>query len=231
VLLGAVIWSFRRRDSAGRFLGMHAVSTLAVFAALSPLHRIQPHWPLAGYLTALVALGWACLDSRRFRVGWTVGVALGGALTALLLTAALSPGLLFRLGGQPQGTSLTEPWGLKEAGPLLVPRIPPDGFLLAENHGIAASLQFSSGVPVHWYSRNLHGREFLRWEDYAALAGRDALFVDTKPLSEREDVRRMIEGGFDAIGPTEPLLVTWRGRPARTLYLTVCRGFRGQPPP
>lgn len=229
VLVGALAWARRRRDSEGAFLWLHAVPTFAVFGALSFLHHIELHWPLLGYPTALVALGLACQDSPRFRAGWRWGVGVGGALVFLMLLVGCLPGLLFRF-GRAEGSSLTEPWGLQEAGPLLARRLPAGAFLLAENHGIAASLQFSSGVPVHWYSRNLHGREFLRWEDYAALGGRDGLFVDTKPLEEREDVRRMLQAGFAELGPSERLLVSWRGRPARTLWLTPCRGFRGQPP-
>lgn len=231
VLVGALVWSARRRDRQGAFLLAHALPTLAVFGAFSFLHAIQPHWPLAGWLPALVALGLAADERARFRVGWGWGVGTGGALTMLLLAAAVAPGLLFGVAGRPEGSSLTEPWALREAGPILARRVPGGGFLLAENHGIAASLQFSSGVPVHWYSRNLHGREYLRWEDYGALGGRDALFVDVRPLSERGDVRTMLEAAFEEVGASQPLLVSWEGRPARTLYLANCRGFRGQPPP
>ena len=231
VLLGALVWAARRRDREGSFLVLHALPTLVLFGLAAFMHRIQPHWPLAGYLTALVALGWAASALPRFRTGWWYGVLTGGFLTAVLLLAAVAPGLVFAVAGKPDGTSITEPYALKEAGPILAGRVPPGAFLLAENHGIAASLQFSSGVEVHWYSRNLHGREYLRWEDYGALRGREALFVDVKPLAERADVKALLEGAFEEVGTCQPLRVDWRGRPARTLYLTPCRGFRGQPPP
>lgn len=230
-LLGALVWSARRHDRAGSFLVLHAVPTLAAFALLSFPQRIQPHWPLVAYLPALAALGQACRDSARFRAWWRVGVVTGGALTAVLLLAAVAPGLLFQVAGGPDGSSLTEPYALREAGPIVAGRVPPEGFLLAENHGIAASLQFSSGRVVHWYSLNLHGREYLRWEDYASLRGREALFVDVRPMADRPDVRALLAGAFQEVGDCRPLRIDWRGRPARTLYLTPCRGFRGLPPP
>lgn len=229
-LLGAQVWSARRWDRAGSFAVLYTAPILAVFALLSFSLRVQPHWPLVAFLPALAALGRAACGSASIRSWWRVGVVTGGALTALLLLAFVTPDLLFRVVGRPGGSSLTEPFALKEAGPILAGRVPAGGFLVAESHGVAAPLEFSSGRTVHWYSLNLHGREYLRWEDYASLRGREALFVDVAPLADRPDVRALLERAFQRVGDCQPLRMDWHGRPARTLYLTPCQGFRGQPP-
>ncbi|HXE71553.1 MAG TPA: glycosyltransferase family 39 protein [Candidatus Nitrosotenuis sp.] len=230
VLVGAVAWAWRRGGREGSFLALHAALPFAFFLLLALGQRVQPHWPLVAYLTALPALGWACLESPRFRLGWSLGVGLSGSLVALALAVfALAPGLFF-LPPYEWRASLTEPWGFAGLGRRLASEAG-DRFLLAENHGTAGALTFYSGQTVHWYSKNLHGREFLRWEDYSALRGRDALFVDTRPLEERPDVRQMLAGAFQEVGPTETVVIHWQGRPARTFYLTSCRGFTGQPPP
>lgn len=231
-LWAAVVWAMLQKTEAGSFVGLQALVTLGVFGLVSFQHRIQPHWPLIGYLTAFVALGLACdgTHAKRFRRAWKYGVVSGFGLLALAFGMLLSPGALFWLAGRPGGSSVTAPFGMAAFGPMLARRSPGD-FLLAENHGVAASLEFYSHRRVHWYSRNLHGREYLQWEDYRALKGRNALFIDVHPMSARPDVRSMLAHAFHAIGATRRVLVRWHGHPARAFYLTELKGFRGHGPP
>lgn len=229
-LMAVVGFGRQSRNEAERFLAYHSLVPLAFFALLALLHRQIPHWPLVGYLAALAATGPASRASRGLRRTWGAAVALGGFLTVAALGTALVPSLLFLAAGKSDGASITEPYAYRGLARIVEKR--KEGrFVVTENHGLTSALWFYTGEPVHWFSRNLHGREFLRWEDYTALRGRDALFVDTLPLARRPDVRELLARGFQEVGEEEALLVTWHGRPARTFYRVRCNGFRGLPPP
>ena len=186
----------------------------------------MPHWPLIAYPTGLIALG---LLGEQYPRLWKWSVGVGYGFLTLLVTIGLYPYLLFHALQAERGSSLTEPYGVVQLGRFLAEERQ-DATVFADNHGLAATLQFYSEKKIYWYSKNLHGRQFLLWDDYSSLNGREVLFIDTKPLLERPDVLQLLQENFETVEHTREYLANWNGEPARTFYLTTCRNFRGKPP-
>jgi len=229
-LLSAVVWAWRQKDEAGRFLGIHFAVPMAPFVAFSFFHKIEPQWPLIAYFPAFVALGLACEKSAALARWWRPSIVLGGALTLFMLSLPIFPQTLFWIyRNRPEGVSALQPFAFAEMAQAVASEAG-DRFIVTQDHGFSSVITFYSGVPAHWFSYNLHGREFLNWEDYPSLKGRDALFVDWWNPEKREGRRWLLEQAFEQVGHPKPLLIKWHGRPARTFEIWECKGFRGKPP-
>ena len=228
ILLGALIYaslsSLGVSSDLTNFLRAHTLVPLGLFSLASLQHKIMPHWPLLAYLTALVALG---LQSRNSSRLWKYSCLGGASLSLVLLGVGLNPSLLHKLTDPQNGGSLTEPYAMESLAQHLKGSKEP---VITENHGLTATLEYALGRKVFWYSRNLHGRQFLFWDDYERLAGLDFTFVDTSDLNERPDVKEMLQDSFSSVGPTEIFRASYAGRTAQTFYLTRCTGFKGFEP-
>lgn len=228
-MLMALVSTWREGRPEGRFLGWHYMIPMAPFAAYACVHRVEPQWPIVAWLPALVALGVAAERSPRLASAWKGGLAVGIPLTALLLGVGLFPRLLFAALGRPEGVSATQPFAFAELARVASDRA--EGrLLMTPEHGYTSALQFYGAGPVHWYSYNLHGRQFLAWEDYAAMKGRDALFIDACDPRKEAYTRLILRLAFETVGAPEAVTIAWNGLPARTFWLWPCKGFRGQPP-
>lgn len=208
LLLWALLqgWRRRRDDAVAALLawaGLALVLVYFLFGLFGDDLRFRWHWPLQGYVPALLLLG-LCVTQRRLARGWLVGAyALAGlglavALAYLLLAATPSAtGLLARYKAFPYNFV-----GWNEAAAQtrqLLSAQPPETPLVADNFLLAAELDFQLDGQQTIYAldhpRNVkHGRapQLALWRRdeqglRQALAGRRVLLVVEETTgSERE---------------------------------------------
>jgi hypothetical protein len=237
--IAAALHGAEPRDPSRLYLLAFGALPLAVFGALSLRYRIFPHWTIAGY-PFLFVLG-ALLDDRadakraqlRSRAA-AISLAFAFILSALLYLGIASPGLQ---------SYFVRPGRMNEmfAYPELTRQLAsirreaiPDGkaFILTDSYSRTSSLWYYLGGQAYLIPRvSIMGKEFLNWQSFDDLTGRDALYVDTRPLKERDDVRSFLEGAFTKLGPEQLIRTRTRSVLRRDeivmtdFYVTLCRGF------
>ncbi len=195
-----------------------------------PISHVQVYWTLCTYLSLFPLLGLWYAQSRRSSYAWPA-VILAFLPLAIATSAVVVPSVMFRLAGRPQGTGLTEMYGMSslerkiESVRSHMPR-PSQTFFAAEDHRLASQLSLMSGESALMFTTDARGLEYLRWEDPKVLAGDDCVLVMRRAfVPERTALRKRLRVCFDRVGKSHAFLCTWHGRPAQTFYLARCYGF------
>lgn len=208
LLLWVLLWAWRRRHDDAviallAWAGLAMVLVYFLFGLFGDDLRFRWHWPLQGYVPALLLLGLG-VTRRHVARGWLLpayalaGLGLAVALAYLLLAATpAATGLLARYKAFPYNFV-----GWNEAAAQtreLLAAQPADTVLVADNFLLAAELdfQFDGAEPLYSldHPRNVkHGRapQLALWQRderglRQALAGRRVLLVVEETTgSERE---------------------------------------------
>ncbi|HLU39216.1 MAG TPA: glycosyltransferase family 39 protein [Planctomycetota bacterium] len=245
----AVLACLRRRLAAplAKAAMLCVLVPLAGFALVSLRREVGAHWTAAPWTGALVllAVAFALRDpwtGRRWaRVAWRGSWALSLVVLAAAHAFAAAPHAFARLevaGGQPRRV-LRNLFGWPEVGRAVAAacaalRAEPDSqgvFVAAGQYGTAAAIAFyTPGRPqvALWGALRNHGRSYAQWDDWAALRGRDAVFVSKRPLADWEV--RLLQERFAVVGPVERIPITVGGEEGNAFYLVRCRRFDGRPP-
>jgi hypothetical protein len=107
-------------------------------------------------------------------------------------------------------------------------------FVLTDSYARSSSLSYYTGRQVYLITRTqIMGKEFLRWQDMNALAGKDAIYIDIMPLSQRQDIAGILKASFRTVEPEQvwPIhssssLLRKEDYLIKNFYVTVCRDFR-----
>ncbi len=239
-LLLAITWALvaglrrlaRRGARPGRasaqvaFLLAFCLPALALFGGLSLFSLVKPNWLTPAYVGAILLAVRLVPAPRVWR--WQLGFAL--PLFALALVEVLGYAVPVRsddtwfgwrdLAGQVERRA-------REAGA---------AFVFADDvYKTTAELRFYSDVPA--YAGNVLGRRALQFdhlgEDLRALAGKDALFLDSRPGEEDGGGRRSgavpqaLAERFEQVDELEPITVHRGERLVRKFLVFRCRGYRG----
>jgi undecaprenyl-diphosphatase len=222
------LWRVRRPNG---LLFWPAAVPLLLFAGVSLTHKVEPHWPLVAYLTGTVALALVAENSRNMSRTLDAGLVLAFFMTGLLVLVPIFPSLLFTFKHSPEGTATTQIFAYPQLGGYLRDKAG-DNLVFTGNNGISSALEFYSKMPIHYYSSNLHGREYLDWEDYSALRGRNAWYIEPgTPGEEQAQLLATLNDAFDHVGEPILLPIYWHGFVARTFAIYPCSGFKGHGPP
>lgn len=223
-------WSWReaRAREPVRLALCMSVPVLGLFTAASLFTLVQVYWVLCGLLALFPLMGrWFVerVDGRRGRA-WGIAAAALAVIPVLLgAILVLQPDGMFRLLGRPQGSGVTEMYGMAalgrklEAERLQMPD-PSTAFLVALDFRLAGQAAMQVASPVLLLGVDVRGREALRWQNAAEQAGRDAVMFTRDP-----------PGGtplraFDCVDPPQPCELRYGSHVARVFYLTRCYGFR-----
>jgi 4-amino-4-deoxy-L-arabinose transferase-like glycosyltransferase len=109
----------------------------------------------------------------------------------------------------------------------------PNSFIFsADDYKTSAVLNFYLDEMV--YSKNIIGERALQFDfigsDLNALAGKNALFIDSDPSFSHEDntlndLPHPLSGYFDTVIPLDPIFVTKTGRVLRKFSIYVCKNY------
>ena len=214
-LLLAALWQcWRRRGEAAHWAvfawsGIVFVVGYFLLGLFADDVRFRVHWPLPGYVPALVALPVVIGGARRWLVPALALAAFGSVVALGYLALATRPApamLLAHVKAFPENFV-----GWREAGALTrehvaaVRRDAPDALLVADNFLLAAELdyQLDGARPVYVLDHKLnakHGRapQLALWaRDEAALAatpGRPVLLVVEESAGRDRDKKEWIDG-------------------------------------
>lgn len=247
---------WRESDPGVRFLWWLSAPMFGMFLAFSLKTAEEPNWPVTAYLSGLVlAAAWLAdqlqSPSRVYR--WVVGTGLvtacglGLTLTVLMHRTDLVYPQMARLVGAPKPE---RPYPLRRLDPTC--RLRGWRILAAEVDRLRADLQAAGVEPVvaasSWtlpgelgfycaghptvYSLGLaqgdRHSQYDLWRpnpvwDAEAFRGRTFLFVG--------DLGPVLQGAFEQIEAPVRVIHYEAGQPLAGWTVTICRGFRGLPPP
>jgi hypothetical protein len=237
-LISLVTVLIRKDENRGKYLFLGAFGALPIlaFALVSLRSEVFPHWTMAGYpplfiLSAIAFVGWE--DSRnRFKAGFVkFSIGFGIALCCLAYFALVSPGVqaYFVKAGVVNEIysyeSLTQKIHQAVDGK-------PNMFVLTDSYARSASLTYYTKRPAFLIARTqIMGMEFLRWQDFNLLLGRDALYIDNQTRYDRHDIQEYLTASFASLD-NEQVWNIYLTRPdgktylAHRFFVTVCRNLR-----
>lgn len=203
----------------------------ATCVGLSPFAWVKMNWAMPAYVAG-VLLAARALGRRGWR--WHLGTA---ALVHLLLAVELV--------AYPVLPSNEEAWfGWDELAARAEARAAahPGAFVFAgDNYRTTAELRFYG--PRHGLTR-AYGMDVIGWnalgyeyvgENLSALAGRDAVFLRSEPLTgpstETERYLAQARRYFARVREVEPITIRRRGRVVRRFRVFFCTGYRGPTDP
>lgn len=203
------------------------------------------HWTVAAWFGALLwcAVSWSCgrawLGPRLVR--WSAGICLAmlaGAHVALHLPPSWFD---LELAWGPRKKSVNvrairELYGWRELGARVAATLRDLGqesrgapFLLGSNYGIASAARFyTPGHPESflWVGPGIrHGQGYRHWSDFAALRGRNAVYVTKRRV---EQALPSLRRHFARVGDPEELVIERGDYAVRSFFLVRCYGFDGR---
>jgi len=225
------IQAARARTSWGRLALWSALPMTAVIVALGVVERVEIYW-LYGPFVTLVGVGAALavkLPWRRATWAWVVVPSV--VLSAPLLAVAAAPSHTVAPAIRAFGHDLTN------NGPFEIFTYPKLGrdvaaearrrhaMVMTDGYGLSSLLDFYGGVPPVVIGYDRQGRQARTWFNHDADPA-TAIFVDKEPLATRPDFVRQLGRACDEVVPDGTRTYRYEGIPARTYYLTLCRGMR-----
>jgi len=242
---------FLGQDEKHLFCAAAALPILLFFAGVSIYERVEMYWPVAGYLSLCISTALliteltSLLKKGVLRTLWLLTLILTFlglfSITGALYVCALNPTLVVTTvarvsdkgNGNYRGNGLIEMYAYKELADLIMAKQAAMGgrervFIMSDNYSLACALSYYTGQQVHIYPPlNMQGREYQRWENYSALKGMDAFFIDRFPTIEREDIKHIFSENFQDYTIQELHAIKREGTIVKTFCITHCRGFKG----
>lgn len=211
-----------RLASPRLFLACFTAPLLAAFGLVSLFTRVKANWLLPAWLGgALLAAAWGA----RRTVSWNLGFS--AVFHAVLVTWILVYPVPLRTDDTWFG------WSTLAARVQSVRAGYPGAFVFADDeYKTTAELGFYGVEDV--FAGNVVGRRALQYDhvgtDLGALAGRDALFLDSAPHDATPDrsgrVPPKLEPWFASVEELDPIVLEHRGFVARKFHVYLCRGYR-----
>ncbi|MBN1556623.1 MAG: glycosyltransferase family 39 protein [Lentisphaerae bacterium] len=253
-IFGAVaVWRAGRRgtrqgDAVAMWVAAAGALPLLYFLFTSLTRRVGLHWPAVGWMAALPAAAAGERRSPRSRMLWSVSLA-AAALLTLAAHGALHVPVRWLAAAGAEGDDngrfsmeqQKERFGWRELGQRVaetraeIRDADPGGgevFILCDQYGLAAATAFyTPGQPVThlWARRRTHGENYRYWTDFAALEGRNAVYV-SKYRGRAIRARHRLRRHFKGLDHLETLPVRVDGIKVREFFLRRCYRFDGRTP-
>jgi len=239
VIWGVCISGYRGlKLQSDKYLLLFCLSApLLLFVALLALGgRSEANWPAAGYITGAIAAVYVLAEKYRAgqrptRVIIMASLALTLALGILTTSIAYYPAFAYKIGIRmpPKNDPANRLYGWKTLGEEVsgvLKNMPAGTFVAAGGYGQAGELAFYvAGQPEVFELPT--GRRFSQydfWNKNMDVAGKDAVFADYKPMSEKA------KSLFGKVKPEIYLIIRDRnsGLTRREFYIYRCYDY--QPP-
>ncbi len=221
----------RRPDDPGRsVIRVAAAVPVVVFGALAVRAEIAPHWVLPGVVPAAAMLATTQFRWRRGLVvaGGVMGLALSGALVAVVRFPETLLGVEWSYAGQPQRIStskLSALIGTDDIVREVERRLRPGELMASESYSVVHEFAFRSHgrLPTRLanVNRGSHGLASLYWYAPDDLVGADVLFV-----TKRDGFDDRLRELFADVVEEDPIVVRLDGEPVRRMRVLRCRDLR-----
>lgn len=223
----------RLHDDKHLFLFSLSAPIMLFIAFLSIGGRTEANWPASGYIAGIVSAVYVVAEKykhgssiRRFliAVSFAVTVALGLFISAI----AHYPALLDKIGINlpPDKDPAGRLYGWKDLGNEVsdvLSTMSSGSFVAARDYGLAAELAFyvKDRPEVYEIPAQRRRSQYDFWNDFYAVKGKDAVFVDAGPMSKEA------EALFSRVEPAGRLLIRSKNGIRWEFYLYKCYGYKG----
>jgi len=240
VIYGLCICAYRgiiRQDDKHLMLFCLSGPVIIFIAFLSIGGRTEANWPISGYITGGIAgvavfseiySKGAKVAKYVIRTAFVLTLALGGfALVVVSYPTLLNTTLGITL--PPRLDPANRLYGWKQLGvevSKILKTMPEGSFVSSKDYGLNALLAFYvDGNPQVYeipVGRRMSQYDF--WNDTIPVLGKDAVFVDKRPLSDNR-----IKDLFTRIELTKHLIIYQdnTGKIRKQLYIYKCFNFKG----
>ncbi len=219
----AMFLTFRKKFDRARWLLPFAVLPVGVFTLIGATIPIMPHWPMPGYLAAIILAaiwmaGWQRLRLNRFLK--TSGITT--LVIALVIPLQAATGVLpinkkvdMTLDGQgwQEVVGHLEAQGLLKGG---------NSFLFTHRWFTGGELAYAAGSRFTTTVLNSSDSHcFALWTDMNEIEGKDGIFVTTERFPA--DPEELYEDCFGEYIRLQDITTSRYGRPAQVFHLWLCR--------
>ncbi|MHB8483337.1 MAG: ArnT family glycosyltransferase [Nitrospiria bacterium] len=226
------IKGIKHQDQRYLFLFCFAAPTLLLFNGVGAFHKILPHWPALGFVTAFIALAlWIVEERPKIKLWIASAIVVGLTLTLLVPLQALFMVIPYFKGFSAKTDPTNDLYGWPEAA-RRVERLQAEmnlkegpAFIYSNKFLISDQLGFYTGKSRGIYCFNEDKSQFDFWDDPERLKGQNAIFV-TDNRYQVDPVEKFGKN-FERIEKEEPIDIYRKGILIRTFYFYRCYGFKG----
>lgn len=238
VIYGVVVsgyYGIRLRDDRRLLLFCLSAPIILFIALLSMGGRTEANWPVSGYVTGIISAVYILSikhknGSSLLKFFINISFALTLLLCASIAAIAHYPSLLGKFGISlpPEKNPADRLYGWKELGreaSEAAASLPEGSFVATIEYGISAELAFYVKGRPEVYEIPVLRRysQYDFWNDFKAVKGKDAVFVDSAPI------QKQIETLFDKVEQAGHLIIRVKDSNAisRQFYIYRCYGYKG----
>lgn len=236
VVYGTAVSGYRGirfQDDKYLFLFSLSAPIMIFIAFLSIGGRTEANWPVSGYITGIISAVYVmdgiykkALPVKRFFILLSLAITI--ALGLFIATIAHYPAILDKLGINisPDKDPAGRLYGWQELGnevSAVLSSMPQGSFVAARDYGISSELAFYvKGRPeVYEIPAQRRYSQYDFWNDFDAVKGKDAIFVDGGPLSEEAKTL------FDRVELASRFPIMSKNAIRWEFYIYRCYGYKG----
>lgn len=210
------------------FIGLPVV----IFTLIGATRTILPHWPMPGYLGAVILTGgWLLQRHQKFN---SLFMWLSGFITVLAAILFIFQTYTGFFPLQKKNDPTLDGYGWNQVIRKLEERqilTKPGPFILAHKWFTGGQLAFAAGhkYPVTVFNKTApHG--FAFWGKNQSFTGRDAIFITSERFPD--DPRQLFGNFFTSVAFIDTVQVKRCGKLAQSFLIWQCRQYNGsyQPP-
>ena len=258
IAVAAIVWGMREalrsREEGVTLLVATALCPHAYFVYASMWRRVSVHWPMVGWVAALILVAVVWGETGQTARRWRIIARRVALVVCLLLTVSVHAlvrvpprviGVLVGSGsdaGSRRARWAYEKFGWDEIGARVeavregaLNEQDPGGagfFILCDEYGLAADIAFytPSQFTTHlWAPRRKHGENYRFWDDFRQMRGQDAVLVSKRLRSIKRALPSLREH-FESVGDVEEVPISAGGQVVRSFFIVCGRRFNGIPP-
>ena len=225
ILIMGIIKTIDKNDKATRWLLPFALLPIGIFTLIGATQQILPHWPMPGYLAAIIlTCGWM-MKWKKPAVKWTFWST--GIVTAVLLVMIVIHSItgFLHLGVELDLT--LEGYGWDEVIDELEQRdlLNEDTFLFTHKYITGGELGYAAQkkYPVAVFDKR-SAHHFAYWAPMDSLMGKDGIFV-MHPRYTTSPEERYSEY-FEEIIPLSGIMIYRNGKYEMTYNLWLCKNLQ-----
>jgi len=225
VLIIAIIKTFKSKNKNGKFLIYYTVIPILVFTLVGFTQRILPHWPMPGYIVAII-LASGLLNKWKDK---TLKIYFSStALITLLIIIAVSLQATNGIFNLNKKTDVTlDGFGWKQLASHISEnnKLQNAGFFFTHKWFLSGELGWAienNKTVTIFNKREPHG--FAFWNNPEELSNKDGIFVCTDRY--KYDIKKEAADYFDSIEKLDDFLVYRNGKVAKTFYMYYCTNLK-----